>query len=137
MPLGDFAEAGTIPKPLPIGRLGRLIFGAGTLFFSVFLIINRSDFTGSSVPEFYAWVGVFFALFYLPDLVVVGFSRQWGRWPQAAALLVALGLLVANFAAYGDGWAPPLGWGLLVFTAFFFAFIGISFVLAAIFAVPG
>ena len=29
MPLGDFVEVGTIPKPLPIGRTGRLIAGAG------------------------------------------------------------------------------------------------------------
>ena len=28
MPLGDFAEAGTVPKPLPIGRIGRFVFGA-------------------------------------------------------------------------------------------------------------
>ena len=39
--------------------------------------------------------------------------------------------------AYGEAWAPPLGWGLFVFTQFFYVYIGISFALAAVYAVPG
>ena len=78
-----------------------------------------------------------FAFWYFSDLVVVGFSRPWGRWPQVAVFPFALALVVADFAAYGSAWAPPLGWGVFVFTEFFFGFIGISFLLAAILAVPG
>ena len=96
-------------RPLPIGRTGRLLFGAGTLFFFVWLIINREDFVGSRVPELGWWIGIGFAFWYFSDLVVVGFSRPWGRRPQAAALLVALALIVADLAAYEDIWAPPLG----------------------------
>ena len=108
MPLSDFVEAGTLPKPLLIGREGRLIFGIGALFYFVWLVIHRDALVGIDVPQVGWWVGVFFALYYLPDLFVVGFSRPWGRWPQAASVLIALVLLVANFAVYGTGWAPPL-----------------------------
>ena len=54
-----------------------------------------------------------------------------------AVLLLVLALVVADLVAYGSGWGPPLGWGLFVFTTFFFGYIGMSFLLAAMFAVPG
>ena len=43
MPLGDFLEPGTIAKPLPIGRSGRLIFGVGALVYFAWSIIERES----------------------------------------------------------------------------------------------
>ena len=137
MPLGDFAEAGTIPKPLPLGRLGRFVFGAGALFYFAWNIMQLSNRVSSDIPPVGYFVGVGFAWWYFSDLFVVGFSRPWGQWPRAAVLPIVLALIVADLVAYESGWGPPLGWGLLVFAEFFYGFIGISFVLAAIFAVPG
>ena len=143
MPLGDFVEPGTLPKPLPIGRAGRLIFGVGALFYFAWLVIQRDALLGSNIPELGWWVGVFgvfgvfFAFYYFPDLVIVGFSRPWGRWPQAAGLLIALALLVADFVVYGTGWAPPLAWGVFIFTAFYYSLIGVAFLVASVLAVPG
>ena len=56
---------------------------------------------------------------------------------QAAGLFIALAIVVADFVAYGTGWAPPLGWGVFIFTAFFFGLIGCAFLVAAALAVPG
>ena len=137
MPLGDFSEAGTLERPLLIGRVGRLIFGAGALFYFIWSISRYTDLVSSDVPGGGYWIGVGFAFWYFSDLVVVGFSRPWGRWPQVAVFPFALALVAADLASYGDAWAPPLGWGVFVFTEFFFGLIGISFLLAAIFAVPG
>jgi hypothetical protein len=109
VPLGDFQQAGTLPRPLLIGRLGRLAFGLGCLFFFVWLMVHRDAFVGSSVPEFGWWIGVFLSFYYLPDLVVVGLSLPWGRLSQVAALIIAAVLFVANLAAYQSAWAPPLG----------------------------
>jgi len=39
--LGDFVQPGTIPKPLAIGRTGRLLFGVGALFYVAWLILKR------------------------------------------------------------------------------------------------
>ena len=132
-----FVEPGTLPKPLPIGRAGRLIFGVGALFYFAWLIIHQGALVGSNVPELGWWVGVFFAFYYLPDLFIVGLLRPRGRWPQAAGLVIALSLLVVDFAAYGTGWAPPLGWGVYIFTALFFGLIGVAFLFAAVLGVPG
>ena len=133
MPLGDFAEAGTASKPLPIGRMGRLLFGAGTLSYFVWNILQVSDRVDSDVPPIGYLIGVAVAWWYFSDQVVVGFSRNWGCWPQAAVLPFVLALVVVNLLAYESTWGPPLGWGLFLFTEFLFGHIGISFVLAAIF----
>ena len=101
------------------------------------MVIHIEAITGSDVPILWWWVGVFFALYYLPDLFTVGFSRPWGRWPQLAALTISIALLAADFAAFGSGWAPPLGWGIFVFSAFYYGVIGTAFLLTAFFAVPG
>ena len=137
MPLGDFVQPGTIPKPLTIGRTGRFVFGVGALSYFAWLIFQREDLIGASGIELGWWNGVFFAFYYLPDMVVVGFSRPWGRRPQVAAVLIAIALLAADFAAYGSGWAPPLGWGIYTLTAVFYGLIGVAFLFAAFLAVPG
>ena len=137
MTLGDFQQSGTLPRPLLIGRLGRLTFGLGSLFYFTWLIIYRDAFVGSSVPEFGWWIGVFFAFYYVPDLVVVGLSLRWGRLSQLAVLIIAAVLFVANLAAYQNAWAPPLGWGLVIFTGVFYGSLGVSFLIAAILSVPG
>ena len=137
MPLGDFVPPGTIPKPLTIGRAGRLLFGVSALYYFAWLLTQREALILTTGIDVGLWVGVVFALYYLPDLLTVGFSRPWGRWPQAAALALAAGLLVADIAAYGAGWAPPLGWGVFIFTAFFYGIIGVAFLLASVLAVPG
>ena len=137
MPLGDFAEPGSIARPLLIGRLGRFLFGVSALFYFVWNIVQVSNRVSSDVPPIGYFVGVVVAWWYFSDLAVVGLSRKWGRWPQAAVLPFVLALVVADLLAYESVWGPPLGWGLFVFAEFFFGYIGISFVLAGIFAVPG
>ena len=137
MPLGDFQQTGTLPRPLVIGRLGRLAFGIGSLFFFVWLIIHRGAFVGSSVPDFGWWIGVFFAFYYLPDLAVVGFSLSRSRLAQLGVLVIAAILIGADFAAYQTVWGPPLGWGVFMFTALFYGYLGVSFLIASVLALPG
>lgn len=137
MPLGNFVESGTIPQPLVIGRLGRLASGIGCIAFFAWLIISRDDFVGQAVPTLGWWFGVGAAFWYFSDMIVVGLTRAWGRWPQAVALVSGLALLVADLTMYGTVWAPPLGWGVLVFAAAFYVFLGVSFLIASALAVPG
>ena len=137
MPLGDFQEAGTIPRPLPLGRALRLLFGVGCIFLFIWYISEYTALVGSDVPDAGFWVAFGFAFWYLPDMVVVGFSRAWGRWPQAVAAGVALALVAADLVAYGSAWGPPLGWSLFMLTELFYGLLGVSFVLAAVLAVPG
>jgi hypothetical protein len=70
------------------------------LFYFVWNISRYTDLVGSSVPGY--WVGVGFAFWYLSDLFVVGFSRNWGRWLQLAVFPLVLALVIADLVAYGD-----------------------------------
>ena len=137
MPLGDFVEAGTTPKPLIVGRSGRFLFGLGAGFYFIWNIIQQGERVSADIPVIGYWIGVGFAWWYFSDLVVVGFSRSWGRWPQLAVAPVVVALLIASLVAYGDVWNLPLAWGVFVFIEFFYGFISISFLLGAILAVPG
>ena len=71
--------------------------------------------------------------------------------------VILQGFLFSGFYSRGDGtwievhgiagekegrrdegvWGPPTAWGVFIMTQFFFGFIAPSFLLAAIFAVPG
>lgn len=137
MPLGDFVEPGTMGRPLLIGRAARILFGVGTLFYFVWLLTQFTKLVGSVAPHPGWWAGVAVAFWFLPDIVVVGFSRPWGRWPQLATLLLAAVLIVTDLVAYGSVWGPPLGWGMFSLTAFFFGFFAMSFLVAGTLAVPG
>ena len=144
MPLGDFAEPGTTPRPLAIGRVTRLGFAIylGVLF--ILYLLNYTHLAESDFPvsgpthigHLY-WIAVVFAWWFFSDLVVVGFGRRWGRWPQIAVLPVALALVLIDLVAYGEIWELPLSWGVFLFTEFVFGYFAISFFLAAAFAVPG
>ena len=137
MPLGDFVEAGTTPKPLPIGRILRFAFGLWTGYFFVWNILYYSDRIGGDVIHAGYLVGAGFAWWYLSDSIVVGFGLKWGRWPQIAVIPIAVVLVGASLVADEGVWGPPSAWGVFIMTQFFFGFIAPSFLLAAIFAVPG
>ncbi len=61
MPLGDFVEAGTTPKPLIAGRLGRLIFGLGAGAYFIWNIFQQGERVSADIPAIGYWIGVGFA----------------------------------------------------------------------------
>ena len=137
MPHGDFAEPGTTPRPLAIGRMARLGFGITLGFVFSWNILNNTDRAGSDFPLSGYWIGVVVAWWYFSDLVVVGFGRRWGRWPQVAVLPPALALVAIDLVAYGEIWDLHLAWSIFLFTQFVLGLFAASFFLAAVFAVPG
>lgn len=137
MPLGDFVEAGSSPKPLRIGRSLRLIFGLAATGYFVWNLFRFNDLVGVNWIDAGYLAGIAAAWWYLSDAFTVGFGLKWGRWPQIAAIAVALVLLVFGFVANSSEWGTPLQWGGYLMSQFFYGFIGPSFILAALFAVPG
>ena len=137
MPLGDFVDAGTSPKPLVIGRTLRFLFGVGTTAYFVFNLVVYDDLVGSELPDLGYFIAVAAAWWYFSDAFIIGLGLPWGRWPQIAVVPVAAVLIGVSLVAGGDAWGSPAAWGVYVASQFFFGFIGPSFILAAIFAVPG
>ena len=143
MPLGDFVEPGTTPRPLSVGRLVRLAFGLGLGFIFSLILSAYPAAVGREFADIHLGyrigvaIGVAGAFWSLPDLVTVGFSRTWGRWPQAAVAGAGATLVVVDLVAYGSWWGPPFGWAVFLFIQFFLGFAALSFLFAALFAVPG
>ena len=139
MPLGDFVEAGTVPRPLILGRAGRMGFAALTFYVFLVNLADYSALVSSYIPQPHVlyWVTVAVAWWYFSDIVVVSLGRPWGRRPQIAVFPIAAALVVADLAAYGSVWAPPLAWGVFLFSELAFGAFALSFFLAGLLAVPG
>ena len=133
-PTFRFDDAGTIPPPGWIGRAARALFGYGSLYW-VYQIVRFGDvgaLTNLSVIGF-----TLFALQLIPYTVNIGFGIRLSFWPR---LLAALGIAAAAYL----GWqstgevAPPSLWNAIaILNIYVYGHLGISFVLAAIFATAG
>lgn len=115
----------------------RLVFGLGATSYFVWNLVVYNDRVGSDSINAGYLIGVGFAWWYLSDAFVVGLGLKWGRWPRIVATPIAVVLGGIGLVAYESVWAPPLAWGVFIMSQFWFGFIGPSFILAAIFAVPG
>ena len=61
MPLGAFAQPGTTPRPLTIGRVTRLGFGIFYGFFFVLNLLFYTYLTNSAFPVSTYWLSVVLA----------------------------------------------------------------------------
>jgi hypothetical protein len=133
----EFKEPGTFPKPGPFGRLVRIFAGLFLIYFFIETLTGYKGYVAYSLPGGTWWIGAAASFYFLSDIVNIGFARSWGRWPQAVALLLALGAVVFDLFQYGNIWGPPLGLLIYILMVFVLGALGPSFLLAAILAVPG
>lgn len=131
-------EPGSLPRPGPVGRLVRLVFGAACLWYVWQLLqVWGSWVLGDGRIRPLIWNGILLGLFLVSYIINIGFSRSWKKWPAVAS--AALFLVVGAFGYFATGtieneylavtiWA----WLLYVFTH-----LGISFVLSGLIGTPG
>lgn len=131
-------ETGSLPKPGPIGRVVRLVFGALCVHQAVGLIDVSGDLIGSDGHiRAVVWNGLLIGLFLISYIINIGFSRAWKKWPA----ILSAGVFV-TLAAYGqitqgvietNALASAIwGWELYLFTH-----LGIAFILSAVIGTPG
>ena len=70
-------------------------------------------------------------------VVNIGFSRDWHRFPVFISVAVFALLALASYFITSSPSSPILGIPIVIWLAYFYAHLGISFVLAAILATPG
>jgi hypothetical protein len=133
----DFKEPGTYARPRLLGRGIRIIAGLTLIYFFIKTLTGYKGYVGDSLPGGTWWIGAIISFYFLSDVVNIGFTRSWGRWPQAVALILALAAVTFNFIQYGDMWGPPLGLLVYLLMVVVLGYLGISFLLAGILAVPG
>jgi hypothetical protein len=137
MTTSGFERPGTLPRPGLQGRATRILFGIASLAFFGWTLANYTTLVSSGVPNVGWWIGAGWGFYLLTDVINIGFTRTWGRWPQLVVLLLALAAVALDLSIYGGFWGPPLGLLVFLLLAFVFGPLGLSFILSAIFATPG
>ncbi|GIU92793.1 MAG: hypothetical protein KatS3mg011_1699 [Acidimicrobiia bacterium] len=129
---------GSLPRPGPLGRLLRLVLaavaGVGAL---AGVEAVRSVPPGTRPPTLLLAGVALLAGWMLPHLTDMGFGRRWGNRVRVAAAVLAGVLAVVDLVAFGEWWAPPLAWYLVVLIVAVFGWFAVSLAVAGVAAVPG
>ncbi len=134
----EFVDSGTLLRPGIVGRMVRLLMGAAC-FYALFQISMNSSaiiYQPITVMPNLAVMSLV-ALCIVNYVVNIGFGKNWGRYPSFVSVMV---LLVAAFAGWVYAGTPDhaiLGFSYWLWLFYFFAHLGLSFVLAAVLATPG
>lgn len=136
-PLELVAE-GSLARPGPVGRLVRLALGALCLF-AVWDLLQGA---GITISKPYSSLGSFALLVIFPICVFnyvvnIGFSKSWGMKPLIVSFAFLCGSAGIAYLLAGNFDSPLFGVPLLVFFLYFYAHLGVSFVLSAIISTPG
>ncbi len=131
------ARVARLPKPGPIGRSVRLALGLSLLYFAVYALTHYRLGGSPSARDLGVWIGLAYAVYFLPDVINMGLGRNWGRWPLFVAATVALAAGLIDLAFRGTFLGPAFGLIVFVLIVYAFTHIGLSMIVAAIIAAPG
>ena len=136
----EFEQEGSHPRPGLIGRMIRMAAGVMILYLTIPGVIFHYDEvirTGWEIAIL-GWIpGFLISVYLLPVIIDRGFGVHWGRRSQAVFGLVFLAFLAIDLLVYGNPWAPPLGLLVVLTIAVVLGFLGLSFLVAGLFATPG
>jgi hypothetical protein len=136
----QFVPVGTLPTPGPTGRLIRILFGAGILFWLLPGLIQSIPALprAANVPTNpLFWIIVVITFVNTSYVINLGLGKSWGHKPQLLFLLLAGVALVADVVVYGRFWAPPFATLLIFWLILINLALGIAFLLAALLGTPG
>ena len=134
----ELVEAGTLTKSGPVGRIFRLLLGTLCLY-GLFEVVRVAPYLVadpvSTLPGLS--VLILIVLWILNYVINIGFSKDWKHYPVMVSLIFFGIIALGGFLLTGNPGSNLLGIALLVWLTYFYAHLGISFVLAALLATPG
>ncbi len=134
----SFDKPASLPTPGPIGRIVRIVPGIILLYLFVLILTNYKGFVGSDLPRHpLLWLGIAIGFYALPEMVGIGFGRDFGWRPRLIFGVVALAAAVFDLVQNGALWGPLLGSLIYLLLGYVTAALGISLILAGAFATPG
>lgn len=134
----ELVEEGSLARPGPIGRLVRLALGMFCLYGLWELLAVAPSFIERPIellPNLGLMIAVVLCVFNY--VVNIGFSKDWNNYPLIFSLTMLCLVALVNFSLTGNPGSTFLGVLIVLWMGYFFAHLGISFVLAAIIATPG
>jgi hypothetical protein len=134
----QLVNEGTLEPPGPVGRLVRMSLGFACFYALYVLVLHIQSIiqTPVSVLPNIALL-VFAAIIIINYVINIGFGKSWGRWPSYFSIGAALLLALIGWLVFGTADHPLFGAALWAWLMYFFAHLGVSFVLSAIIATPG
>lgn len=134
----ELVEPGSLARPGPIGRSTRLLLGIACLYALYQLILHRDAIIATPVTAMpNIWPMIIPALLIFNYVVNIGFARNWRRRPAYLSIAAGVALAGTSWLAHGSPDHPVLGVALWLWLVYFYAHLGVSFLVAAILATPG
>jgi len=131
-------EPGTLPRPGPVGRLARLLFGAMCLWHVYGLIMIAGGIVSPTGNiRSMIWNGVILGLFLVSYVVNIGYSRSWKTWPAIVSATVFAAVALVGYLISGTVETVMLARLLWSWELYVFAHLGLAFLLAATIGTPG
>jgi hypothetical protein len=133
-------QPGTFPKPGPIGRAVRLVLGVVLLlsaYSAAYRVYAGTPTLSTSTDDPTFWLAAALSVYLLRDVIDGGFGQWWGRWVQAAVLVLAVAAAGIDVPLSESVWEPALSWlvnGLMVVVL---GYLGINLLVQALVATPG
>lgn len=134
----ELVTVGTLERPGPVGRTVRLLLGLVCLYVLYDIAEYRSGIVSTpltTLPNLL--LALLVALWLFNYVVNIGFSRSWGRRPVLWTLALLITFAGLSLLVFGSADHPLFGAPLFLVLAYFYAHLGLSFVLAAAIATPG
>ncbi len=131
-------ECGTLPRPGPVGRLVRLLFGTMCLYYVFGLWAVRGDLmTSEGTIRPLLWNGIVIGLILISYVINIGFSRSWKKWPAAVSAAALAGMALVGYIQADMFETPLLAHTLHIWELYIFSHLGLAFVVAALIGTPG
>jgi len=131
-------ECGTLPKPGPLGRLVRLLFGILCLYYVYDLWSVRDDLMiNEKAIRPLLWNGLIVGLLLVSYVINIGFSRPWKKWPAIVSAMLLAGVALLGYVRTGQLETPLLAHVVHVWELYIFSHLGLAFAVAALIRTPG
>jgi hypothetical protein len=140
MPTTDLKldDAGSLPRPGPIGRLARLALGALCLWYVYGLVQISGDLIASDGHiRSVVWNGIVIGLFLISYVVNIGYSRAWKKWPAVISAVAFVAIALYGNLTAGTVETEILGQSVWLWELYVFSHLGLAFIVAAVIRTPG
>ena len=131
-------EPGTLPKPGPIGRIVRIVFGLLCVWYvtSLFALWDNLIAEDGHIRSV-VWNGIIPGLFLISYIVNIGFSRAWGKRPAIVSVAAIVATTGIGFVVHGRIETEILAQILWVWEVYVFGHLGLAFLMSGLIGTPG
>jgi len=131
-------DPGSLPRPGPIGRLLRLVFGLICAWYVLQLIaVSGELLSGAGHIKPIVWNGVLIGLFLISYVINIGFSRAWKKWPALISGVAFLALGGIGYLTQGIVGTDLLAHAVWAWEIYLFSHLGGAFLIASAIGTPG